>query len=234
MTDEDYITALNQAVKREVISRYLFERRLVEEEICILNEEVCALHGDSSRLGRLLVDLAAALVSRRAARQFFELAGLGRPPLRPDDQPPTWPRERGFTRLARYRRLIRRLYGEIYQADQELEKELQKVLSLLEEVNFDIKDFEKNHDLMSLASYLRSLDLAELQRRKIMGVNFTAQEAEASAAALSFKPLDSQNLGLDDTMIHARPPEEVIKAAEDLLRRICQNHPREVDALFEA
>ncbi len=232
MSDDDYIAALNQAVKQEVISRYLFERRLVEEEIGLLFEEVSALHGLSALLGRRLEELAAALVSRRAARQFFELAGLGQPPRRADDTSPRWPREKGFTRLARYRRLIRRLYDDIYRTDQEIAENLERLSSLLEEVNHDIRHFEKNHDLMSLASYLRSLDLAELQRRKIMGVNFTAWESETAAAALSFKPVDLQSLGLEDTVIHAREPGEVMRAAEDLLRRVCKNHPREVDALF--
>lgn len=235
MTDEAYIDALNQAVKQEVISRYMFERRLLDEEVCMLNEDVCSLHGADVQLGRLLANLAKALISRRAGRQFFETAGLGRVPDRSGAEPLRLERPKGWTRLGRYRRLVMGLYGQVQQAMAELAKELQEVFKLLEEVNLDILEFEKNHDLLSLSSYLASLDLGETQRRKIMGANFTAAEKAVSAAALSFKPLADEALGIDDPDLpSAAPPtpEELLPLVEPILKRVCANHPQEVDALF--
>ncbi|CAO0824136.1 hypothetical protein DFAR_420003 [Desulfarculales bacterium] len=59
--------------------------------------------------------------------------------------------------------------------------ERQRVLNLRQEVNRDILEFERNYDFMSLSAYLRDLDSQELQRRKILGVNFSPGKTAASA-----------------------------------------------------
>lgn len=104
---------------------------------------------------------------------------------------------RGLTRTSRYTSLIRGLYKVLVDEAASLEDERQRALKLMKEVNQDIAAFEANHDLMMLASYLRSLSPETLQKRKILGVNFTAQEKALSAAALSFRQLRAKDLSLD-------------------------------------
>ncbi len=230
MSDDDHIAALTQAVKQEVIERYLRERMITEGEICLLLEDACSLHGGMSAWEKALDELAGALITPQAAEDFFALAGLPAPEGGASGDY-HFPRPFGLTRAASYLHLIEGLYRQVYEEAQRLAEERKRVRELTEEVNRDIKRFEANNDLMSLASYLRSLDPKELQRRKLMGVNFSANEKAAAAAALSFKPVDVSRLALPSPP-RLRPPSQVMSKTRPLLRQVVKKHRRQVDALW--
>jgi hypothetical protein len=135
-------------------------------------------------------------------------------------------RIRGLTRAARFASLIQGLYQGLVEEAALLEDERRKALALMEEVNRDIRLFEANHDLMMLSSYLRSLDPAELQRRRILGVNFTAAEKALSAEALSFKPLKAAAMSLDRAVPQPRPVDEVMGATAELLKQALKRNPQ--------
>lgn len=234
VADDDFISALNQAVKQDIIEHYLRERRIVEEETMMVMEASSAFLGGVAVWEEQKAALAQALLTPEGVDRFFGLAGLSLTAdvLQPRRQP--FPRVRGLTRARRYRRLIKRLYTELWQTGRDLAQERQEVLELRQEVNQDIQDFERNYDLMGLQAYLRGMDPVELQRRKLLGVNFTAQEMAQSAAALSFHPLSAQRLGLDVDLDHLRPPEDLLPAARGLLDQLCRRHPLLVDALWAA
>lgn len=231
MGDEDFIQGLQAAVKREVIERYVRERRILEEEINMVLEAASAWHGAVAAWEYLRQRLSAVLVSPAAARRFFTAAGLGPepdPPLRPL---PRFPRPPGLTLQQRYRRLVAELFAQVVAGRKELAAEREQVAALMEEVNQDIRTFEANHDLMAISAYLRSLDPAELQRRKILGVNFTAAETALSAAALSFRPIDPQRL-LMGYLAPAPEDPELPPQALEVLRQICRRHRWRVQALW--
>lgn len=232
MGDDDFISALNQAVKQDIIENYLRERRIVEEETQMVFEACSAFLGGVDRWEDRKAALAQALLTQEGVDRFFTLAGLSLTTdvLRPRTR--SYPKIKGFTRARRYRRLIQRLYEELWQAGMDLARERQEVLELRQEVNQDIQDFERNYDLMGLQCYLRDMDPAELQRRKFLGVNFTPQETAQAAAALSFHPLSAQRLGLDVELDHPRPPGELLPATRSLLDELCRRHRLLVDGLW--
>ncbi len=232
MSDEDLIAALNQAVKQEVLENYCRERRVIEEEGNLLFETCCAFHGGLSAWDKGKMLLARALLTPEGVRAFFHLAGLE--PFPEECQTPdlVFLPPKAWTRCRRYQKLIAGLYTDLWQGRQALEDERQKALDLRQEVNQDILEFERNHDFLSLSAYLRDLDPQELQRRKILGVNFSPGETAASAEALSFRPFSVERLGLDQHTEHLRPPQEVLPAAHSLIHAICRQHPGLVDALW--
>lgn len=232
MSDEDLIAALNQAVKQEVLENYARERRIIEEEGNLLFETCCAFHGGMSAWDKGKMLLARALLTPEAARRFFRLAGLNPPEEQCAPPDLVFIPPKAWTRCRRFLKLIQRLYLDLWQARQDLAQERQKALSLREEVNQDILEFERNHDFLSLASYLRDLDPAELQRRKILGVNFSPGETAASAEALCFRPFSVERLGLDQEPERLRPPEEVLPASQGLILEVCRQHPDQVDSLW--
>lgn len=232
MGDEQYIQALQQSVKQEIIQNYFRERRIIEEEVLLVTEAASAYHGGLYAWDKAKAILGKALLTPGGRARFFELAGLAPPsPWSLDRAAPAVGLRplRGLTRGKRYLNLIGGLYQGLWDQAQELEAERQKALQLLEEVNGDIRAFEAGHDLMMLAAYLRSLDPAELQRRKILGVNFTPTETTLSAEALCFKTLGVAQMGLDQQVATLRPPDEVLAAAQGLLKGLAQGHPRELD-----
>lgn len=233
MGDEDFITALNQAVKQEVADNYLRERCVIQEEQNLLAEDLCAYHGGLAAWQTERDALAKVLITHRAAGEFFRLAGLDYSQVGPLARPVVFPQPRGLTRCRRYRRLVEGLVKELYHTAQELEEERQRVIKLLKEVNADIAHFEASYDFMSIAAFLRSMDLQELERRKIMGLNFTAKELDQSARALSFRPFNPTLLELEQAVASLTPPADLMEAAAPLLKRVCRAHPAEVDALMQ-
>lgn len=231
MPDQDFIQALQQSVKQEIIGNYFRERRIIEEEILLVTEATSAYHGGLYAWDKATAILGKALVSDEGRQGFFDLAGLDPPnPWALEQAAPAvgLKRIRGLTRAGRYQNLIAGLYQGLWYQAQELEEERQRALELLKEVNNDIRIFESNHDLMMLSAYLRSMDPAELQRRKILGVNFTAKEKAMSAEALSFKQLGVAQMFLDHKVPVLLPPAGVMAAAKGLLKGLAKKHPQKL------
>lgn len=232
MSDDDLIAGLQAQVKREVVERYVRERRILEEEINLVLEDASAWHGGLAAWERKRRQLASALLSPEAGRKFFEAARLGaydgpaRRKLR-------FKKPKAWTRCGAYLRLVKRLYRELFQEGFKLAEERQRIIKLMEEVNGDIRHFEASHDMMGLSAYLRSMDPQELKRRKFLGVNFTAKEMALSAEALSFKPIANGRLEIEHAELDSLEPKEVFSAMEPMLKELCRTLPREVDRLWQ-
>ncbi len=229
MGDDSYIQALNQAVKQEIIQNYFRERRIIEEEILLVTEAVSALLGGLYAWEKHRARLGRALGDADIREKFFAAAGIRSP--RPESVAIAAPAVgltpiRGLTRAARYVSLIRGLYQGLVEGAAALEDERNRALKLTGEVNRDILVFEANHDLLMLVSYLRSMDPCELQRRSILGVNFSARERALSAEALSFKPLKPQDMDLDLPMPKPRPTSEVMEKMGGLLKQALKRNPQ--------
>ena len=229
MGDDAYIQALNQSVKQEIIQNYFRERRIIEEEMLLVTEAVSALLGGLYAWETHRARLGRALGDADIREKFFAAAGIA--PPRPESVANVAPAVglspiRGLTRAARYTSLIRGLYQGLVTGAADLEDERQRALRLTNEVNRDIQAFEANHDLMMLEAYLRSMDPVELQKRKILGVNFSAKEKAASAQALSFKPLKAKEMGLEDPLPKPKPASLVMMETAGLLKQALKRNPQ--------
>lgn len=232
MSDDDLIAGLQAQVKKEVVERYVRERLILEEEINLVLEDASAWHGGLAAWERKRRQLASVLLTPQAGRKFFEAAGLGAydGPARRKcrlKKPKAW------TRCGAYLRLVKRLYRELFQEGRKLFEERERLLKLMEEVNQDIRHFEASHDMISICSYLRSMDPQELRRRKFLGVNFTAREVALSAEALCFRPIANGRLELEREGLDSALPREVWSAMEPMLKELCRTLPREVDRLWQ-
>jgi hypothetical protein len=235
MSGEDLITSMQTAVKMEVVEYYFRERRIVEEEIAMVFESSRDYHIDLAMWRKDRDTLFTILFSPEYIDRFAELTGLagfGSCCLLSGDRLKFKKPGGAMTRFGRYHRLVTRLYRELYESAGELNEKREDLIKLHREVNRDISHFELNHDLLAITSYLRSLNPAELQKRKILGVNFSAKETAAAAAALSFRPIKQDNLGLE------RRPDPMIKPGllqpkvKGLLKKISKEMPKHVDSLF--
>ncbi len=232
MSDDDLIAGLQAQVKKEVVERYVRERRILEEEINLVLEDASAWHGGMAAWERQRRRLASALMTPEAGRVFFQAAGLG------DYDGPArrkhlFKRPKAWTNCGSYLRLVKHLYRQLWDEGQKLSAERGRLLKLMEEVNRDIRHFENNHDMMAIMAYLRSLDQAELKRRKFLGVNFTAKEMALSAEALSFRPIAKERLELEQVKPESLPPKEVLPLMEPMLKGMCRRMPREVGRLWQ-
>lgn len=224
---------MQQAVKQEVIEHYLRERRIVEEELKLVREAAGALAHGRQALDNLLARFCYILITTPAAHAFSELTGLRLPDMPAERPGGSFPETRGWTLKQRYLKLAAQLYGEVHQMETELEEERSRARKLLGEVNQDVLSFERNYDMMTITSYLRSLDPMELQRRKVLGVNFSAKECSLAAEGMCFHPLDGESLGLTEPGPAPLEPAMAMRRAKGLLTGVCKENRKEVNALWD-
>lgn len=231
MSDDDFIAGMQMAVKKEVIENYLQERRIIQEETHLLFEEALAWHGGVEAWERQCVELWAVLLGGELAAELFQAAGVDEP-MGPLAKLPGYDRPRAFSACGSFVALVERLYGDLYDSAAELAAESEKVHALRVEVNRDIEYFEVNHDMLAIGAYLRSLDIQEIQRTKILGSNFTAKERMASAASLSFRPFGISQLEMEEPGPNPAPPKEVLPPLRRALKTLCRANRPAVDALW--
>ena len=235
MGDDAYIQALNQAVKQEIVQNYFRERRIIEEEILLVTEAVSGLLGGLVRLGKAPGPPGPGPGGRGHPRKVFHRRRHRPASARISDQAAPavgLTPIRGLTRAARYASLIRGLYKVLVDQAAGLEDERQRAIKLTKEVNRDILAFEANHDLMMLVAYLRSLNPAELQKRNILGVNFSAREKALSAQALSFRPLKARDMCLEDPLPKPKPVSQVMEQVGGLLKQALKRNPQAGQEFF--
>lgn len=237
MSSEDLVSALQEAVRQEVVENYFRERRLLEEECNILKEDASAYHGGLAATTGLEIQLALLLLEPLGAETFFSYTGLRLPEgYHGHKLKPVLPLKRvgGLTRCRKYLNLVKALYTQLWIHRQNLREEYKRLRDLLSEVNADIKRFELNHDMLALTAYMRSLDPQELQRRKIMGVNFSHGETSAAAARLSFKTFSAEKIELTSEPVSPLTPSRVMEKAEPMLIEACRRNKGVVDEILLA
>lgn len=232
MTDEDYILALQTSVKREVIEHYLRERRILQEEMHMVYEDTSAYHGGLCKWENLGSRLAAVLLTKQAAGEFFTLAGMPGNLLPSLAGAGMFVRPRALTGSGSYRKLVQIIYEALYEQSRELGRERLTILELMKEVNRDITHFELNYDILAITSYLRSMDPQELQKRKILGGNFNASEIAQGMESLSFKHINPVNLEIHEPPPELSPPAKILKGVKDILSSVYKQHPEKVAALW--
>lgn len=235
MSGDDLVSALQEAVRQEVLENYFRERLVIEEECNIVKEEASSFHGGMSATVNQRIQLALLLVEPAAATAFFEVAGMTLPADYHEHVPrPPLPLKRtgGLTRCRKYLNLVKAVYTEVWTHYHTLREEYRHLHKLVAEVNADIKHFEANHDMLALTAYMRSLDPGELQRRKIMGVNFSHGETSAAAARLSFKAFNTEKLELTSEPPNLQAPSRVMEKTEPMLLEMCRRNKKAVDEIL--
>ena len=134
---EDFLTALQHAVKEEIVENYFHERRLLEEEAAEVEDLRQELEAAAGRLGRALNRLKLVLVEDRFFKGFWQRLGLDEAPRPGPDGPALEPEvvPSGWLWRGRYRRLVRRSAERVWRAGGEYRGRLKELRSLIEEVN---------------------------------------------------------------------------------------------------
>ena len=236
MSGDDLVSALQEAVRQEVLENYFLERRVLEEECNIVKEDASSFLGGVAAVAGKRGQLALLLLEPQTAEKFFSYTGLKAPANYQEHQlRPPLPLKRvgGMTRCRKYLNLVKAVYTDLWIQCQNLREEYRNLLDLMEEVNADIKRFESNHDMLALTSYMRSLDPQELQRRKIMGVNFSHAETSAAAMRLSFRPFSAEKLELTTEPPNPLTPSRVMEKTGPMLTAVCRRNKGEVDQIIQ-
>jgi hypothetical protein len=171
---------------------------------------------------------------------FFKRLGFDQPPLKrvgvgeAAHGPPSCPlglTPRGFTQRGRYIDAVVKTYDLIAQAVEKAEEAAERLTSLGLEVNKDIDKFHLNYDLLSIISFIKSMDQDLLLRKKILGSNFGSEELSSLEKRMTFKKVDPTADGVR-RWPQLPPAAKARRAVEDLLGRIFhQDKDRLIKAL---
>ncbi|MCE5245215.1 MAG: hypothetical protein ABFD98_03245 [Syntrophobacteraceae bacterium] len=179
---EDIVASLTRQVKEEVLENYVAERRLLEAQIEDLEDRAKRTRSVSVQAGRRLNRLSFLMLRPERRQTLKTLLNVPSPSFweygidEPFSKKVPVLHVRGLTAGSRFRKLVLEacsralLHMESYRsAYEDLQAECRAV-------NRNISQFRKNFDLLTILQFLRGLDPVEIERRNILGENFSSQE----------------------------------------------------------
>lgn len=199
--EDDFISGLTRQVKEEVIENYIRERRLLELQIEQLQKQAEQTRGQAeraagplARLGFLMVGpgMVAKLkeILKLANDDFWAARLTGMPPGTCSFQ------TRGFTRKGRFRKLVVLSYRDLTAEMNAYRKLHEDLAGECAAVNMNICTFHRNFDLLAILNFFRTLDVQSLERKNILGENFTAREMAELDRNLYIRPMIFEKLGI--------------------------------------
>jgi len=195
---DDYFASINYQIKEEVITNYLRERKIIEEEKNEFSEELATYKNMAKTAGQMRDYLACLLITLENMGRFFSLIGINELPLSwvsvgdAAHQAPTCPAGliiKGITDKGRYLDLVLKTFEQFRQAVEEGREQGEKLEALADEINNDIQKFQNSHDIMSIVGFLNSLDIEMLVKKKFMGGNFSPDEIGSIVNTMNIKPV---------------------------------------------
>jgi hypothetical protein len=181
---DDFISALTLEVKEEVIQNYLYERRLIEEQIHYaeeLAEHAAQLQEMLSGRFARMYDL---LFETGFINEFVNILGLKEPPFNDRIGKDSKCRKdvrfikvHGLTNRARFRKLVLEAYRRLVTWNDKYKDAYENLKEECKAVNTNLTKFEKNHDLLTIINFLKSMDAGEIVKKHFMGENFTPEES---------------------------------------------------------
>lgn len=200
---DDLISALTLEVKEEVIQNYLHERRLIEEQINYVKELAEHALQLDEKLYRRFARIYDLLAETKFINEFAALIGMESTPFierfqkAPDYQEKVrFIKVRGFTDKAKYKKLLVESYKRILTWNDKYGNAIEELENECGAVNYNIKKFEDNHDILTIINFLRNMDVHGVEKKHFLGDNFTPKEMLSVEASLHFKNIKTNQFKL--------------------------------------
>lgn len=198
--EDDLISSLTRQVKEEVIENYLRERKLAFLQIESLQWQAGKARACARNAARCLQRLAYLTIHPEMTARLA--AALGVPPgsywsewlkiSLPDELQLI--RVQGLTEKARFRKLVREAYERLASWMEKYRKAYEDLEAECGAVNRNLKTFHDSYDLLAILSFLRSLDTLTVEKKLVMGGNFTAEEVGSLDRKLYIRPMSFEEL----------------------------------------
>ena len=200
---DDIFSALTQEVREEVVREYLYKRRLVEEQFRYANKLAENVGDMQEKLYMCTARMYDLLKEPEFIDQFVNMSGLEdkffakcfekRPEYR---KSLNLIKVHGFTTHAKFKKLFLESYRRLYLCSYEYKKAWEDLQEECRAVNHNAKKFEKNHDLLTIMSFLKNMDIEGLEKKYFLGDNFTPGEITSLETTLHFKPVRMEQFKL--------------------------------------
>ncbi len=215
--DEDLFSGLTRQVKEEVIENYLVERRVVELQREDLQKQAEAVRLRAMKTGRRLNRLAYLAAEPEMTHQLSEILQIPQPSYWTQYLEKNFARGVRFIRVhaltdkAKFRKLFLEAYERLYRWMDKYRQSHEDLKLECRAVNKNIKSFQNNFDLLTILSFLKSLDVTTLERKVYLGDNFTSQEMASIDETLYLRPIAFDSLEVPSPL--SLPPRDQVEAA---------------------
>jgi hypothetical protein len=200
--EEDLVTSLTRQVKQEVIENYLLERRLLELQIEHLNTQAAETRSQAWVVGLRLARLSSLMMRPDMQSRLQELLGISSSYFWVESLNVKFKRRvrliwvRALTKKAKFRKVILEAYSRLFCLMTKYKEQYEELANERSAVNRNIDSFQKNFDLLSILNFLRNLDTHGIERKKILGDNFTANEIAELDKNLYISPVSMEKLNV--------------------------------------
>lgn len=230
---DDFLTALNYAIKEEIVDNYFNERRIIEEEIKMVEEQTEANRKKVLELEKDMASLLALFPNSQAQAEFWQ--ALDRPA--PEEDAclalgiKALPLSKGVFWKRRYRALVRNEAARVGDVWEQFGRDLAQADDLAEEVNRDIDKFHINYDFLLLRSVLAEMDPEMVEKKYFMGCSMDGCSVQELDESLRFKRLPKPSSLLP--LVGRHPTKsELIALAEKTAEKMVKEHYEQVFKLL--
>ncbi len=197
---EDLVTSLTRQVKEEVIKNYLLERRLIELQIDHLNSQAAEIRRLAWTVGLRLARLSSLMIQPDMQSRLQELLGISSYYFWVSCLNVKFIRKvrligvRALTKRAKFRKVILESYSRLFSRMIKYKERYEELANECSAVNRNIDTFQKNFDLLSILNFVRNLDMGVIEKKRILGDNFTAMEMAELDKNLYISPVSMEKL----------------------------------------
>jgi len=236
--DQDLIASLTCQVKEDLIQNYLTERRLVGLQIEEVENQAAEAKRQAHRTGRRLNRLIHLMIHPEMVTKLFALLQVPQSSFWNDCSQEQFARGVRFIRVraltdrGKFRKLLLEAYLRFYRRMRNYGEIYEELSGLCRAVNNNIKHFQQNFDLLTMLSFLKSLDTWVIERKQLLGENFTAEELASVDQKLYIKLIRFDDLRVPAPLLLLKP--ELVEAPlNDLAHEVYQKYQKHVQRLLK-
>jgi hypothetical protein len=137
-----------------------------------------------------------------------------------------------FRSATKIRKLIIESYRRLYQRMAGYEEQFRDFEAECRAVNVNIDTFHKNFDLMTILNFMKGLDLETVEKSRVLGENFTAEELASVEESLRFRAVSSADSRLSEPL-SLPPPGRVEGFLADAAAEVFRKSESEARSLLE-
>jgi hypothetical protein len=226
--EDDLISSLTRQVKEEVVENYLTERRIVELQTEDVEDRAGKLREQATETARRLNRLSYLVVSPEMREKLVNLLKIPEPSFWHDSLRMKFSRKirfirvRSLTERGKFLKLLLESYRRLYAQMERYRLAYEDLRAETKAVNDNISKFHGNFDLLSIISFLKSLDTTMLERQRFLGENFTAEELASVDRKLYLPTIPFETLKVPEPLSLPKPEtmeESIAGFASEIYRR---------------
>jgi hypothetical protein len=199
---DDLVLSLTRQVREEVVENYLLERRIIDLQVEQLDMQAAETRRQAWTTRLRLARLSSLMIKSDIQVRLLQILGIdacsfwveGLDEKFKGRVRPIW--TRALTQRAKFRKVLLESYSRLCLWMNRYIGHYGNLDNECSAVNRNIGSFNKNFDLLSILSFLRGLDTSAIERKNIMGDNFTPKEMAELDKNLYIGPVTLQKLNV--------------------------------------